>query len=138
MPTATAGEQVAFLLGEGSISQEVQFAEPGTYAIAFNAAGSADGWPGYQHFDILLDGRKVSPRDQVDPRVSPDVALLGGWARNINSLNGEWGSAVFQVDAPGLRTLTFVSRGEAVDYLLIDNVRIASADAIMTSEFDKG
>jgi hypothetical protein len=138
LPTFTSSKQAAFLLGEGSISQQVRFAEPGTYAVAFNAAGSGEGWPGYQRFDILLDVRKVSPRDQVDPRVSPGTALIGGWGRNVNSLDEEWGSAVFHIDEPGLHTVSFVARGETVDYLLIDNVRIASADAIMTSGFDKG
>ncbi len=45
---------------------------------------------------------------------------------------------MFQIDEPGLHTVSFVARGESVDYLLVDNVRIASADAIMTSGFHKG
>jgi hypothetical protein len=138
LPTPTSGKQAAFLSGKGSISQEVRFAKPGTYAIAFKAAGSGEGWPGYQAFDILLDRRKVSPRDQVDYRVSPRTAIIGGWSRSLNSLDEEWGSAVFNIDEPGTRVMSFVGRGEAGDYLLIDNVRIASADAIMTSGFHKG
>ena len=138
LPSPAAGKQAAFLLGKGSIGQEVRFAKPGTYAIAFNAAGSGEGWPGYQRFDILLDGRKVSPRDQVDYRVSHRTASIGGWSRSVNSLENNWGSAVFQIDEPGSHTVSFVARGEPVGYLLIDNVRIASADAIMTSGFHKG
>lgn len=138
LPTPTSGKQAAFVQGKGSISQQVRFAKPGTYAIAFNAAGSGEGWPGYLPFDILLDGRKVSPTNQRDPRVSPEGAMIGGWNRNITSLDEEWGGAVFQIDAPGSHTITFVGRGAEPDYLLIDNVRIASADAILTSEFDKG
>ncbi len=138
LPAPTSGKQVAFLLGEGSISQRVRFAKPGTYAIAFNAAGAGQGRPGYQRFDILVDGRKVSPRQQFDPRVSPRTALIGGWRRGVNTLGHEWGSAAFQIDKPGLYAITFVGRDESPNYLLVDNVRIASADAILNSGFDKG
>ncbi len=58
LPTPTSGKQAAILLQDGSISQDVRFAIPGTYAIGFNAAGSGQDWPGYQRFDILLDGRR--------------------------------------------------------------------------------
>jgi len=138
VPSPVAGKQAAFIIGKGSISQRVQFAKPGTYAIAFNAAGAGEGWPGYLSFDILVDNRKVSPRSQRDPRVSPRTANIGGWNRKINRLDEEWGSAVFQIDEPGLHTITFAGRGTAPNYLLIDNVRVASADAITTSGFDKG
>lgn len=138
LPTPAVGKQAAFMVGKGSISQRVQFAKPGTYAIAFNAAGSGEGWPGYLSFDILVDNRKVSPRDQRDPRVSPRAARLGGWRRKVTSLDGDWGSAAFQIDEPGLHTITFVGRDAAPHYLLIDNVRIASADAMMTSGLGKG
>lgn len=138
LPTPTTGKQAAFLSGDGSFSQQVRFQKPGTYAIAFNAAGSGEGWPGYLRFDILVDGRKVSPRGQSDSRPSPKTSVIGGWSRNLNSLEEEFGSATFRIDKPGLHTISFVGRAKGADYLLVDNVRIASADAIMTSGFDKG
>ena len=46
--------------------------------VAFHAAGSGQGWPGYLPFDVLIDGRRVSPRNQSDPRVSPETAVIGG------------------------------------------------------------
>jgi hypothetical protein len=98
----------------------------------------ADDWPEYAPFDILLDGRKISPRNQDDPRVSPGTAVIGGWFRNINSLEGEWGSAVFELDEPGTHRISFIGRDEAPNYLVIDTVRIASVDAILTSGFAKG
>jgi hypothetical protein len=134
----SSGKQAAFLLGTGSISQRIDFKKAGHYAIAFNGAGVADDWPEYQPFDILVDDRKVSSREQDDARVSPDTAIIGGWFRDINSLDGEWGSAVFHINAPGRHTITFVGRDVAPNYLLVDAVRIASADAIMSSGFDKG
>ena len=138
LPKPVDGKQAAFLIGKGSISQKVRFTKAGAYAIAFSAAGAAEGWPEYAPFDILLDGQKISPRDQSDPRVSPDTAVIGGWYRNINELEGQWGSAVFQIDKPGIRTITFVGRDEAPNYLVIDTVSVASADAILNSGFAKG
>lgn len=138
LPTPETGHQAAFIIGKGSISQELRFAKPGTYAIAFNAAGSGEGWPGFLSFDVLVDKRSVSPRDQRDPRTSPHHAMIGGWNRRIDNLEEEWGSAVFRIDAPGTHEISFVGRAASSDYLLIDNVRIASADAILSSGFDKG
>jgi len=137
--TATkAGKQAAFLRGTGSISQRIRFEKPGHYAIAFSGAGIADGWPPYQPFDILVDNRKVSPRDQNDPRVSPETAVIGGFSRALHDLKAEWGSAVFYIDSPGSHTITFVGRDPDPNFLVIDAVRIASADAITTSGFGKG
>ena len=64
--------------------------------------------------------------------------MIGGWSRDVTSIDEEWGSAVFQINEPGLHTITFVGRGESDNHLLVDNVRVASADAIATSGFDKG
>jgi len=138
LPKPVDGKQAALLIGKGSISQKVRFTKAGAYAIAFSAAGAAEGWPEYAPFDILLDDQKISPRDQSDPWVSPDTAVIGGWYRNINELERQWGSAVFQIDKPGIRTITFVGRDEAPNYLVIDTVRVASADAILNSGFAKG
>jgi hypothetical protein len=138
LPTPSSGKQAAVLLEGGSISQKVRFAKPGTYAVAFQGAGSGKTWPGYHEFEILVDGRAVSPRNQDDYRASDDGAQIGGFARDINSLDEEWGSAVFRIDEPGLHTISFVARDPSPDYLLIDEVRIASADAITTSGFHRG
>jgi len=133
-----SGKQAGFIMGRAEISQSVHFTRTGVYAVAFNAAGSGRGWPGYPGFDLYVDEQKVSPQGQSDSRVAKGHAVLGGWGRKTNSLEEEWGSAVFTVDAPGERTIRFVGHGEADDYLLLDNVRIASVDAIMESGFDAG
>ncbi|MDH3624439.1 MAG: PA14 domain-containing protein [Myxococcales bacterium] len=132
-----SGRQAAFILGNGSIAQRIRFAKPGNYAIAFNAAGSGDGWPGHLRFDIYVDEVKVSPRSQSDIRIAEDRWNLRGWTREIDSLEEEWGSAVFRIDRPGERTIRFVGRG-GKDYVLLDDIRISSADAILESGFDAG
>jgi hypothetical protein len=119
----------------------VRFAKPGTYALAFHAAGSGRGWSGYHNFDIVIEGRKVSPREQGDHRVSPLTAFIGGWSRDVTSLEEEWGSAIFQIEESGTYDIKFEGHRvghEKPEYLLIDNVRIASADALVTSGFDEG
>ncbi len=138
LPEPVSGKQAAFLKGTGSISQEIRFDQPGVYAVSFEAAGSDEEFPGYQPFDILVDGEKVSPKDQKDYRVSPSTALLGGWSRSINSFEEQWGSAPFEITEAGMHTVTFIGRSEAPNYLLIDNLRIASATALTTSGFHKG
>lgn len=138
VPKPKAGQQAAFIMGDGEIAQTVRFTKAGRYAIAFNAGGSGRSWPGYLPFDVYVDQKKVSPRGQSDARVSTGPAVLGGWGRKTNSLDEEWGSSVFEVDAPGERTIRFVGRGDADEYLALDDVRIASLDAIMESGFDTG
>lgn len=131
------GEQYAFLLAGGSISQEVRFDRPGEYALSFKAAGPGTAWPGHLPFDIYVDDTKVSPRSQSEVRVADGEWFLGGWSRKIDNLEEEWGSAVFRVDTPGMRTIRFVG-GKGAGHLLLDNVRVASTDAILESGFDVG
>ena len=131
------GQQAAFILGSGSITQRVQFSKPGTYALSFRAAGPDKGWPPHLLFDIYIDGVKYNPRDQADIRRTNENCYLRGWFRPIDSLEGEWGSAVFRVDRPGERKIEFVGTG-GESHLLLDDIRISSVDAMLDSGFDAG
>ncbi|MEM9727999.1 MAG: hypothetical protein AAF997_05395 [Myxococcota bacterium] len=131
------GEQYAFLLGGGSISQQVNFTRPGEYAILFKAAGNGKEWPGYLPFDIYIDDRRVNPRGQSDIRYAKGDWELGGWSRRIDSLEEEWGSAVFEITRPGPHTVRFAGRSGS-QHLLLDNIRIGSVDAILDSGFGVG
>ena len=131
------GKQAAFILGSGSIRQRINFAEPGEYAVSFKAAGPDAGWPPHLMFDIYVDDTKVNPRHQTDIRRKNDTCYLEGWFRPIDKLEGEWGSAVFKIERPGERTIAFVGAG-GESYLLLDDIRIASVDAILESGFDAG
>lgn len=131
------GKQAALFRGPGSIRQTVQFAKGGTYALSFNATGRGEPYPGHLPFDIYVDDEKISARSQSDIRPSQDSCQIGGWARESVGLEEVWGSAPFEVDA-GKHTIQFVAHEEEGQYLLIDQVRINSADAMMTSGFDSG
>ncbi|MDH3201709.1 MAG: PA14 domain-containing protein [Myxococcales bacterium] len=131
------GQQAAFILGSGSISQRLRFTEPGEYAVSFRAVGPDTGWPPHLLFDIYIDDVKYNPRDQTDIRVTTEVCYLRGWARPNDSFKGEWGSAVFRVDRPGERKVEFVGAGGS-GYLLLDDIRISSVDAILDSGFRAG
>ncbi len=138
LPRPQSGNQAAFIRGRGKITQSVRFTRPGRYAVAFNAAGSGQRWPGYLPFDVFVDDEKVSPRGQSDTRVSTGHTTLGGWGRDTRSLGEEWGTAVFQIEEPGEHEIRFLGRGDAEDYVLIDDVRIASVDALMDGGFGTG
>jgi hypothetical protein len=57
-PDAPEGSQVAFLQGQGSISQLVDFAA-GTYTLSLSAAQRATHQDSYQTFAVLIDDRVV-------------------------------------------------------------------------------
>lgn len=129
------GSQAAFLIDDGSISATVDFAHSGWYALAFNAAY----YSGERNsFDIYFDSVKISPRSQADDRVSSGTAGIGGWGRSVTDLDAEWGSATFEVTSAGTHTIGFVGRGTGGRVLLLDNVRIQSADSLMESGFGSG
>lgn len=131
------GERYAYLRSGGSISQRVEFTRPGFYAISFSAAGNGKDGAAHVPFDIFVDDTKVSPFTQSDIRTARRSWSLGGWGRRTDSMEEDWGSAVFEVKAPGPRTIRFVARA-GPQHVLIDNVRIASVDAIVESGFDVG
>ncbi|MBD3242273.1 MAG: hypothetical protein GF331_16895 [Chitinivibrionales bacterium] len=135
---APDGNQAAFLIDTGSISQTINFTHAGEFAVTFHAAGEGGGWPGYQHFDVLVDGQSVNPQGQTDIRLSDGGFGIGGWSRATDNLDEEWGSAVFTIDAPGNHTVTFKGRSVTGDVLMIDNVRISSVDSLLESGFGSG
>jgi hypothetical protein len=138
--TAPQGSQAAFIIDSGTISATVNFTQTGFFALAFNAALGASGKE--NDFDIFFDAVKISPLSQADDRVSAGYAGIGGWARNVNDLASEWGSAVFKVASTGNHTIKFAGRGRwgqyGGGYVLFDNIRIASVDSIMESGFGSG
>ncbi|MGB5808889.1 MAG: PA14 domain-containing protein [Polyangiales bacterium] len=131
------GKQAAFLRRGGTISQQVDFTRPGKYAIAFSIAGTGEDWPGHMQFEMYVDDERIDPRGQTDVRRAEGWWSLAGWWRQIDDLKEDWGSAVFDITTPGPRTIRFVG-GDGDDHILIDNIRIASLDAILESGFDAG
>jgi len=133
-PSPGTDGQAAFLKGGGEISQTVEFPRAGAYALAFSAAGNGKGWPGYGPFDIYIDEVRLSPRRQSDYRVGPYGALLAGWGRNTADPRERYGSVVAELKA-GPHIIRFVATGKPDEWVMLDDVEIAGADAIMESGF---
>jgi hypothetical protein len=135
LPQPPAGQQAAILAAGGTISQSVNFPKTGQFALSFNAANSGQGgWP----FRIFVDEQIATPRSQGDYRNTDGDAGLGGWGRN-NGFKEEWGSAVFAIDKAGPHTIKLVSTAkDPKAYVVFDDLRIASCDAIMDSGFGSG
>ena len=135
------GQQAAYITGSGEISQQVNFPKAGSYALTLNSTQTKNSknsrGSGFQFF---CDDQNASPLSQSNIRGNADRFATGGFARN-NGFKEDWGSAVFTIDKPGLHTLRFVGTSkneENLNSVLLDNIRIASADSIMESGFGGG
>jgi len=132
-----SGQQAAFIIGTGSISQRVRFAKTGVYAVTFYAAGHREGWPPHLAFNIYVDDIRVTPLRQTDLRPADEPMELTGWSRSVETFEAQWGSSVFRVDQPGERTIRFVGEG-GEGYLLLEDVEISSVDAMFDGGFRGG
>lgn len=134
-PVPEEGNQAAFLFGSSSISQTLRFDRPGRFAIAFRAAGEAR--MRLANFQILIGEKALGPVEQN--RILPGSrATIEGYARNITSLGEEYGSLVFEVDAPGQRTFTFQGLSPEDRYVALDQIEVRDVDALVDSGFDSG
>jgi hypothetical protein len=61
-PNAPDGKQVAYLQGDGTITQSVDGWAAGTYTISFDAA-QRENYPGAEDFEVLIDGNVVGTYD---------------------------------------------------------------------------
>ena len=135
------GVQAAYITGIGEISQQVNFLKAGSYALTLNSVQNTNvRGQRSSGFQFFCDDQNASPIGQSDVRGNAGAFATGGFARN-NGFKEDWGSAVFTIDKPGLHTLRFVGTTKNEDKpsrLLIDNIRIVSADSIMESGFGGG
>ncbi len=137
-PQPSDGEQAAFLSGKGEISQDVNFPKAGSYALTFNATGV--GKPYVLSFKVYCDDQDASAPSQASYHSDSDFQGIGGFARNLG-LKEEWGSGVFTISTPGPHKIRIVGASTATDgssSVVFDHLRIASADALMTSGFGGG
>ncbi len=109
-PNSTDGSQVAYIQGGGILSQNVTFAEAGTYTISFQAAYRQYG--GQHAFTILVDGVSIG-------------------TFNPTSLDFRGYSATFSV-AAGTHRITFQGATETSDKTaFIDDVSIAKTNSFV-------
>ena len=132
LPQPPQGQQAAILRGNAEMAVPVNVPKTGKFALTFNATG-----PGA--FQVWVDDQPASARAQSDYRVADANGNcgIGGWGRN-NGFKEEWGSAVFSIERAGPHTIKFVGKSKPDGFMVFDDMRIASLDAIMTSGFGGG
>jgi hypothetical protein len=133
LPQPPEGQQGGLLRGKGVLETEVEFPAAGRFAFTFHATGK-------NPFQIWVDDQHASARAQTDHRAPPATANcgIGGWGRN-NGFKEEWGSAVFEIAQPGKHRLRLVGTGrDEKEFVVFDDIRIRSLDAIMQSGFGGG
>ncbi len=109
-PNSTDGTQVAYIQGGATLSQNVTFAEAGTYTISFQAAYRQYG--GQHAFSVLVNGLCIA-------------------TINPSSLDFRGYSAAFTVTA-GTHRITFCGATETSDKTaFIDHVSIAKTSSLV-------
>ncbi|MEM1026174.1 MAG: PA14 domain-containing protein [Myxococcota bacterium] len=139
-PVPQDGLQVAMMMPGGSFSQNVEITKPGHYAIVFKAAGGGEeGWPRHLPFDVEVDGESVSPQRQEGVARSGGGFALQHYRNEVSRLRRVYGSSPFEVVKPGRHTIGFRAvETERKAWVLIDEVKLARAEAIVSSGFARG
>jgi hypothetical protein len=136
VPSPPEGSQALYVSGTGAAAVNIDFPRAGVYAISFQAAaelGANQGNP----LDFYFDDQRVTPNAQ-DLNPNPNPWTPGtGFGRDPNSFT-EYGTVPVYVSRPGRHTFRIVGRGNASQTTVIDDVRIASTDAIYTSRIPGG
>ena len=139
LPDPLSGNYAAYLTRGGRISQTINIAQSGTYALGF----AARTWSEFP-IDILVNGQRVTPQYRTyesNGEVAPasGAAAIGfAWNRNMGAgWVDQLSSAVFTVSTPGAVTIEISSPAANTgngDYLLLDHLYLGSVSAI----FDGG
>jgi len=125
------GQQAAIIRGDGQMSVEFTIPKEGDYAVSFRA------YTKNHTFSVQVDGKPANQRYQGDYRSDARTCALGGFSL-ANPLNERYDSGVFHA-TPGTHILTFTGAKAGADsFVVFDDIRLASADAIMESGFGSG
>ena len=109
-PDALNGNNAAFIQGQGTISQDVYFAEAGDYTISLLAA-YRNAYGGGNPIDVLIDGVKIGT-------ITPTTAYFQSYQTDS-----------FSVEAGSTHTITFAGETTGVNWTsFIDNVSIRSVN----------
>lgn len=132
---AANGAQAMYIAGDGSANVVITFPRAGVYAIDFMAGGKSDGM-GANSLDFYLDGERVTPRG-AGLHVNPGTWRPGEYGKSSDRLEN-YGTVPIWVSGPGTRTLKIVGRGRGDQVTVIDDVKVASLDAIYASQLPGG
>jgi hypothetical protein len=123
------GSQAAFIGDTGSISTTINFTSTGVFAIQLDGA-NAYGSPNAIH--VYLDGQEITPNGDSDKATS--VPWTPGDQPGYNyGVFSTLGTAPFTINTTGNHVLTITGTGAPGTYTYLDNVKVASEDAIFNS-----
>lgn len=128
-PTPSNGSQAAFIGDTGSISTTINFTTTGVFAIQLDGADKANS---PNAIDVFLDGQEITPDgDNYEPTY---VAWTPGDAPGYNYTQyNTLDTAPFTITTTGNHTLTIIGTGAVGTYTYLDNIQVASDDALFNS-----
>jgi hypothetical protein len=135
LPATPNGKQAMYISGTGSASVTINFTRAGTFAINFQAAGELGANMGDQ-LDFYFDGQRITP-DDGSMAPAPFPWWPGNGARDASKFS-TYGTVPVVISTPGKHTFLIVGRGTADKTTVIDNVQVASLDAIFKSAIPTG
>jgi WD40-like Beta Propeller Repeat len=121
-PSAPQGNQVAFIQGTGTVSQQVTM-PAGTYDVTFNAAERATDLDG-QSYEVLIDGNVVGSFYNASNGLSNPYTSYGTYTTNVFLVSSGSHSIVFQGTDTNGRDYTIL-----LDQVAINPVSTGPSDA---------
>ncbi|HEX3149894.1 MAG TPA: PA14 domain-containing protein [Gemmataceae bacterium] len=136
VPATPAGSQALYISGTATVAVNIDFPRAGVYALDFKAAAELD--PNMCNpLDFYFDDQRVTPNAQdLNPNAGPWTPGTG-YGRDASSFT-DYGTVPVYVSGPGRHAFRIVGRGSARQTTLIDDVRVASTDAIFASNIPGG
>jgi hypothetical protein len=136
VPTTPIGEQALYISGKGTAKVTIDFPRAGVYAIDFRAAAEFGGGMS-NPLDFYFDDKRVTPNvDSLTPNPKPWQPGTG-FGRDPSKFTA-YGTVPVQIFRPGKHTFRIVGRGSTNQTTVIDDVRVASTDAIFASRLPGG
>jgi hypothetical protein len=135
VPATPNGKQALYISGKGSAWVTITFPRAGIYAIDFQAAGELGPDKG-NLLDFYLNDQRITP-DGHNLTPAPYPWWPGNGGRDPSKFS-TYGTVPVQITTPGKYTFRMVGRGSDDRTTVIDDVRIASMDAIFKSPIPTG
>jgi hypothetical protein len=136
VPATPNGQQALYISGHGTATVTIDFPRAGVYALDFRAA--AEFGNGLANpLDFYFDDQRVTPR-AADLTPNPNPWVPGtGFGRDPFKFT-VYGTVPVYVPGPGRHTFKIVGRGDGNETTVIDDIRVASTDAIFASRLPGG
>jgi hypothetical protein len=135
VPATPFGKQAMYISGNGSASITIKFKKAGVYAIDFQAAGEI-GPDMLNQLDFYFNDERVTPDN--GGLTAPSYPWWPGNGHRDAAKFSTYGTIPVQISGPGTYTFRIVGRGAANRTTVIDDVRVASLDAIYKSRIPTG